>query len=112
MNRSSIALGVIIGCAVLAGSVSAASVVNPEQQRRSDLVLQIVEKWGDHVEERYGTSLQDWAREMTPAFARASDDALSAAASATTFDAMGQRLLGWLYLIRGAAIAAFFWALG
>ena len=65
----------------------------PASTARDHLVEHILEKWGDHVEERYGTSLQDWAREMTPAFARASDDALSAAASATTFDAMGQRLL-------------------
>jgi hypothetical protein len=50
MNRSSIALGVFLGCAVLAGSVSAAPLASGEQQRRSDLVVQIVEKWGGHVE--------------------------------------------------------------
>ncbi|HEX4853105.1 hypothetical protein [Arenimonas sp.] len=65
----------------------------PASTARDHLVEHILEKWANHVEERYGTSLQDWAREMTPAFARASDDALSAAASATTFDEMGQRLL-------------------
>jgi hypothetical protein len=93
MNRSSIALGVIIGCAVLAGSVSAASVANPEQQRRSDLVLQIVEKWGEHVEGAYARPADAWSRDMVPLLMKTPLDSLQRAANARTFDDMNDALL-------------------
>ena len=93
MNRSSIALGVIIGCAVLAGSVSAASVVNPEQQRRSDLVLRIVEKWGDHVEGAYARPAEAWGEDMVPLLMKAPMDSLQRAANARTFEDMNEALV-------------------
>ena len=66
MNRSSIALGVFIGCAVLAGSVNASSAANAEQQRRSDLAVQIVEKWGEHVEGAYSRPAESWSQDLVP----------------------------------------------
>ncbi len=93
MNRSSIALGVIIGCVVLAGSVSAASVNNPEQQRRSDLVLQIVEKWGEHVEGAYGRPADVWGKDMVPLLMKTPLESLQRAANARTFDDMNDALL-------------------
>lgn len=93
MNRSSIALGVIIGCAVLAGSVSAASVVNPEQQRRSDLVLQIVEKWGEHVEGAYSRPAEAWGKDMVPLLMKTPLESLQRAANARTFEDMNDALL-------------------
>jgi len=93
MNRSSIALGVIIGCAVLAGSVSAASVGNPEQQRRSELVVQIVEKWGDHVEGAYARPAEAWGKDMVPLLMKAPLESLQRAANARTFEDMNDALL-------------------
>lgn len=93
MNRSSIALGVLIGCAVLAGSVSAASVVNPEQQRRSDLVVQIVEKWGEHVEGAYARPAEAWSKDMVPLLMKMPLESLQRAADARTFDDMNEALL-------------------
>lgn len=93
MNRSSIALGVIIGCAVLAGSVSAASVVNPEQQRRSELVVQIVEKWGEHVEGAYGRPAEAWGKDMVPLLIKTPLESLQRAANARTFEDMNEALL-------------------
>ena len=93
MNRSSIALGVIIGCAVLAGSVSAASIVNPEQQRRSDLALQIVDKWGNHVEGAYARPAEAWGEDMLPLLMKAPMDSLQRAANARTFEDMNEALL-------------------
>lgn len=93
MNRSSIALGVIIGCAVLAGSVNAAPVENPEQQRRSDLVVQIVEKWGEHVEGAYSRPAEAWSRDMVPLLMKTPLDSLQRAANARTFDDMNDALL-------------------
>lgn len=93
MNRSSIALGVLIGCAVLAGSVNASSVVNTEQQRRSDLVVQIVEKWGDHVEGAYSRSAEAWGKDMVPLLMSTPLDSLQRAANARNFDDMNDALL-------------------
>ncbi len=93
MNRSAITLGVFLGCAVLAGSVSASSVVNPEQQRRSDLVVQIVEKWGGHVEGAYSRSSEAWGEDMVPLLMKVPMDALQRAADARTFDGMNDALL-------------------
>lgn len=93
MNRSSIALGVIIGCAVLAGSVSAASGDSAEQQRRSDLVLQIVEKWGEHVEGAYARPADAWGKDMVPLLMKTSMDSLQRAANARTFEDMNEALL-------------------
>ena len=93
MNRSAIALGVLIGCAVLAGSVNASSVVNAEQQRRSDLVVQIVEKWGDHVEGAYSRSGEAWSKDMVPLLMKVPLDSLQRAANARTFDGMNDALL-------------------
>ena len=93
MNRSSIALGVIIGCVVLAGSVSAASVDSVEQQRRSDLVLQIVEKWGDHVEGAYARPAEAWGKDMVPLLMKTPLESLQRAANARTFDDMNDALL-------------------
>jgi len=93
MNRSSIALGVIVGCAILAGSVSAASVDNPEQQRRSDLVLQIVEKWGEHVEGAYARPAEAWGKDMVPLLMKTPLESLQRAANARTFDDMNDALL-------------------
>lgn len=93
MNRSSIALGVIIGCAVLAGSVNAASGESAGQQRRSDLALQIVEKWGDHVEGVYSRPAGEWGDDMLPLLMKAPMDSLQRAANARTFDEMNDALL-------------------
>jgi hypothetical protein len=93
MNRSSIALGVLIGCAVLSGSVSASSVVNAEQQRRSDLVVQIVEKWGQHVEGAYSRSAEDWGQDMVPLMMKVPLESLQRAANARNFDDMNDALL-------------------
>lgn len=93
MNRSSIALGVLIGCAVLAGSVNAASVANPEQKRRSDLVVQIVEKWGDHVEGAYSRSADAWGQDMVPLLMKVPLESLQRAANARTFEDMNDALL-------------------
>jgi hypothetical protein len=93
MNRSSIAFGVILGCAVLAGSVSAAPVETPEQQRRSDLVLQIVEKWGEHVEGAYARPAEAWGRDMVPLLMKTPLESLQRAANARTFEDMNDALL-------------------
>ncbi len=93
MNRSAIALGILIGCAVLAGTVNASSVVNAEQQRRSDLVVQIVEKWGDHVEGAYSRSADAWGKDMVPLLMSTPLDSLQRAANARTFDGMNDALL-------------------
>ena len=93
MNRSSIALGVFLGCAVLAGSVSAAPLASGEQQRRSDLVVQIVEKWGSHVEGAYSRSSEAWGKDMVPLLMKVPMDSLQRAADARTFDGMNDALL-------------------
>lgn len=93
MNHSAITLGVLIGCAVLAGSVNAASVVNPEQQRRSDLVVQIVEKWGQHVEGAYDRPADAWGKDMVPLLMKAPMDSLQRAANARTFEGMNDALV-------------------
>lgn len=93
MNRSSIALGVFLGCAVLAGSVNASSAANAEQQRRSDLVVQIVEKWGEHVEGAYSRPAESWSQDMVPLMMKVPMDALQRAANARTFDDMNDALL-------------------
>ena len=93
MNRSAIALGVIIGCAVLTGSVNASSVVNPEQQRRSDLVLKIVDKWGQHVEGAYARPAEAWGEDMLPLLMKAPMESLQRAANARTFEGMNDALL-------------------
>lgn len=93
MKRSAIALGVLIACAVLAGSVTAAAPVNAEQQRRSDLVVQIVDKWGDHVEGAYSRSSQAWGKDMVPLLMKVPMDSLQRAADARTFDDMNDALL-------------------
>lgn len=93
MNRSSIALGVFLGCAVLAGSVSAAPIASGEQQRRSDLVVQIVEKWGSHVEGVYSRSSEAWGKDMVPLLMKVPMDSLQRAADARTFDGMNDALL-------------------
>lgn len=93
MNRSSIALGVIIGCAVLAGNVNAANFNNAEQQRRSDLALQIVEKWGGHVEGAYDRPADAWGKDMVPLLAKAPMESLQRAANARTFEDMNEALL-------------------
>ncbi|MFY2762790.1 hypothetical protein [Arenimonas sp. MALMAid1274] len=93
MNRSSIAYGVILGCAILAGSANAASLVNAEQQRRSDLVVQIVEKWGEHVEGAYSRSADAWSKDMLPLLMKTPLDSLQRAANARTFEDMNEALL-------------------
>ena len=93
MNRSAIALGVFIGCAVLAGSVNAAPTVSAEQQRRSDLAVQIVEKWGDHVEGAYSRSAEAWGKDMVPLLMSTPLDSLQRAANSRTFDGMNDALL-------------------
>ncbi|WP_460456893.1 hypothetical protein [Arenimonas alkanexedens] len=93
MNRSSIAFGVFLGCAVLAGTVSAASVANVEQQRRSDLSVAIIEKWGSHVEGAYSRSSEAWGQDMLPLLMKAPLESLQLAANARTFDAMNDALV-------------------
>ncbi|HEU0152899.1 MAG TPA: hypothetical protein VFQ84_06105 [Arenimonas sp.] len=93
MNRSSIALGILIGCAVLAGSVGAASGDSREQQRRSDLVLRIVEKWGEHVEGAYARPAEAWSKDMVPLLMRTPMASLQRAADARTFEEMNDALL-------------------
>jgi hypothetical protein len=92
MNRSSIALGVFLGCAVLAGSVNAAAVVNPEQQRRSDLVVQIVEKWGDHVEGAYSRPADAWGKDMVPLLMKVPLESLQRAAFASSASFMSSKV--------------------
>ena len=93
MNRNAITLGVLIGCAVLAGSVSAAPTASAEQQRRSDLVVQIVEKWGSHVEGVYSRPADAWGKDMVPLLMSTSLDSLQRAANARTFEAMNEALV-------------------
>ena len=93
MNRNAITLGVLIGCAVLAGTVSAAPTASAEQQRRSDLVVQIVEKWGSHVEGVYSRPADAWSKDMVPLLMSTSLDSLQRAANARTFDAMNEALV-------------------
>lgn len=93
MNRSSIALGVFLGCAVLAGGASAASLANAEQQRRSDLVLQIVEKWGAHVEGAYSRPAEAWGDDMVPLLMKTPLESLQRAANARTFEDMNEALV-------------------
>lgn len=90
MNRNAITLGVIIGCAVLAGSVTAAPTASGDQQRRSDLVVQIVEKWGSHVEETYARPQAGWEQAIVPRLNALDADALQRAANAGNFDEMNR----------------------
>lgn len=60
---------------------------------RGQRVYEIVAKWAPHVQERYGVAPQDWVADMASTFAGAELSALEAAALATDFDTMNQRLL-------------------
>lgn len=61
---------------------------------RGQLVHQIVKKWGPHVQEAYKVNMGTWAKEMGPAFGKASIASLREAADAKNFDSMNADLLG------------------
>jgi hypothetical protein len=61
---------------------------------RGQLVHQIVSKWGGHVQEAYRADVREWAMGMVPIFARTPIPALRRAASAPSFAAMNDMLLG------------------
>ena len=62
--------------------------------QRGQLVYQIVEKWGPHVQEAYHMDMRDWSRRMGSIFSDVELDLLQKAADARTFEAMNNALQG------------------
>jgi hypothetical protein len=84
-----------LSAALILGSViGAAQAATPDDAQRAQLGQEIVRKWGGHVGQNYKMDAKVWAREMAPAFAEASMEELSAAASAPDFNSMNKLLLG------------------
>jgi hypothetical protein len=63
------------------------------RSERSQLVHQIVMKWGGHVQEAHRADVRRWAMEMVPLFARAPLASLKRAAEARSFEQMNNELL-------------------
>jgi len=63
------------------------------RSERTELVRQIVLKWGGHVQEAYRADVRNWSNGMVPVFAKASLETLRRAADARTFDQMNNELL-------------------
>jgi hypothetical protein len=103
MNRTSMALSLFLGFAVVTGSALAVSPsadgvlestnASGEKEQRAELAYQIVKKWGGHVQEAYAISAKDWSHEMVPLFRASSTEALLRAKKAKTFEAMNKVLL-------------------
>ncbi len=79
---------------VFSALLGAAQAASPVDAQRARLGQEIVRKWGGHVGQTYRMDAKVWAREMAPAFAEASMEELSAAASAPDFNSMNKLLLG------------------
>ena len=72
----------------------AAASRSPEADRRADLSKQILEKWGNHIQEVYKTDVEQWASQMAPLFEQVGLEVLDRARSARTFDQMNNILMG------------------
>ncbi len=93
MTRSSIAVGLFLaGLVVSSGSLAAGS--GEASAERLRLQEQMVQKWGGYVAKNYNIGRQEWVTVMQPAFAEASMEEMSAAATAKDFDSMSRMLLG------------------
>lgn len=83
---------------VLAATVPFATVATTAGYRpvtpRGEAAYALVLRWAGHVRKTYGTPPQRWAASMRTTFARASLEAMQAAAKAETFDAAMATLSG------------------
>lgn len=97
MKKSAFCLVLAVG---LVASVSSSATAQSKRQAPSgytpkqQAVYDLVQRWGPHVAEAYRLSPREWAMEMVPLFRRSSVETLRTAASARTFDAMNDALLG------------------
>lgn len=82
-------LAIIVSVLPMIADAGPASQPSP----RSQLVREIVLKWGNHVQEAYRADVRRWASDMGPVFAKASLEDLSRAARARSFDEMNNALL-------------------
>lgn len=119
MKNSSWILGLILGCSAFAASAAAPNIggapavqglqpsylmdptgeatrpvssAETQAAKRADLEAQIVAKWGNHVQEAYKVSAQDWSGQIAPFFKAASLGSMQRALSARNFSEMNGAL--------------------
>jgi len=84
----------LIACASSSLSAQTKGAAQSRYTPKQQAVYDLVQRWGPHVAEAYRLNPRDWAMEMVPLFRRSSVETLRTAASARTFDAMNDALLG------------------
>lgn len=95
MDKTRLIAGFLISAlfTLFVGADAAAADKGQQRTQRGELVRQIVNKWGGHVQEAYGTNVRTWAMGMVPVFAKVSIPTLQRASTAITFDEMNRVLV-------------------
>jgi len=88
MTRKRIHATALIGLLSALALVGGASAADKPRTLRGQLVHQIVMKWGNHIQEVYGTDVRVWTKQMAPYFAKSRVQTLRRAAEAHTFESM------------------------